>query len=139
MSHTIRPYILIRTTLPPTTTPAPPPKYNDIGDGFKTVTGIGAPPPHIGTCGVKKLKNPKLYASVNSKLKSNSCGWCIFIYCPSFSGCSGGPMKVEIVSEHDGSGDFALSPDAFKIVTGKGLSKRDREALYKSTTRFVSC
>ena len=36
-------------------------------------------------------------------------------------------MKVEVVSEHEGSGDFALSPDAFKIATGKGLSKRDRE------------
>ena len=92
-----------------------------------------------GTCGVRKLKNPKLFASVNKKLKSNGCGWCVFIYCPSFSGCSGSPMKVEVVSEHEGSGDFALSPDAFKIATGKGLSKRDREALYKSTTRFVSC
>lgn len=126
------------TTRKPTTTPKP--VVTDIGVGFKTVTGVGAPAsPRAGTCKVGSPQDDKLYASVNSSLNSGTCGKCVFIYCPGFSGCSGKPLKIQIVSEHSGSGDFALSKDAFKLITGKGFSAKERAAEYRSTVQIMGC
>ena len=47
-------------------------------------------------------------------------------------------MKIQIVDEFVGEADFALSNEAFKQVTGK-LTKKDKEALYKSTFKLMRC
>ena len=84
-----------RTTPEPTTTTEALPVYTDIGVGFKTVTGNGAPSSaYGGTCNVKNPRDNNLYVSINRNLKANACGWCVFVYCPSFSGCSGKLKRI---------------------------------------------
>merc|ERR1712176_714039 len=51
----------------------------------------------------------------------------------------GGSCKVQIVHEHSGAGDFALSKEAFKLITGKSLSGKDRAGQYKSTVQIMGC
>lgn len=127
-------------TTPRTTTTTTLPTYTDIGVGFKAITGNGAPnSAYGGSCKVQQPRDTSLYASINKELKANACGWCVFIYCPSFSGCSGTPLKIQIVNEHKGAGDFALSKEAFKLITGKSLSAKDRAGQYKSTVQIMGC
>lgn len=128
------------TTTVPVTTTTPQPKYNDIGPDMKFLTGWGAPTnAHSGSCNSRKVKDTKLFVSINKKLNANACNWCVFVYCPGYAGCSGKPLTLQVVDEFEGEGDFALSADAFKYVTGKGMAKRDRVGLYKSITRIVKC
>ena len=51
----------------------------------------------------------------------------------------GQPLKIQIVNEHSGNADFALSKEAFKLITGKSLSNKDRSGLYKSTVQILGC
>ena len=144
------------STTPRTTTTTTLPTYTDIGVGFKAITGNGAPnSAYGGSCKVQQPRDTSLYASINKDLNANACGWCVFIYCPSFSGCSGKtsvlifpcliyvcsgtPLKIQIVNEHKGAGDFALSKEAFKLITGKSLSAKDRAGQYKSTVQIMGC
>ena len=81
---------MFSTTTKATTTTTPLPTYTDIGVGFKAITGNGAPnSAYGGSCKVQQPRDTSLYVSINKNLKANACGWCVFIYCPSFSGCSG--------------------------------------------------
>jgi len=126
-------------TQAPTTTTTKAPKVTDIGSGMKTITGYGAPSsPTSGSCNTTNPKDKKLYAAINKNLNSNACNMCVFLYCPTFSGCAGGPMKIQIVDEFTGEGDFALSNEAFRQITGK-TTKKEKEALYRSTFQIMQC
>jgi hypothetical protein len=126
-------------TRAPTTTTTQAPKVTDIGAGMKEITGVGAPASATsGSCNIKEPKDKKLYAAINKKLNSNACNMCVFIYCPTFSGCAGKPLKIQIVDEFNGEADFALSSEAFRQITGK-TTKKEKEALYRSTFQLLRC
>jgi len=130
------------TTPRTTTTRAPRTTKKTMigGSSFMSFTGYGAPEnPSSGVCRISPKST--IYAAISSAVGSREdCGKCVFVWCPSFSGCKGAPIgKVQIVDVYDGPGHIALSQAAFKAAIGLPSTKGNKMKTYQGTYSFTSC
>jgi len=94
-----------------TTTEMTTKKVNIGSSSPQSLTGLASPTdPTKGTCSISQPQDTKLFVAINERFAKDVCGKCVFIWCPSFSGCKGNPLpKVQIVSTFSGPADIALS------------------------------